>query len=45
MLSKNISMGSAATLRQQMRGISYCLPEFHPISKDPSDIIDDIMRA
>lgn len=28
-----------------MRGISYCLPEFHPISKDPSEIIDDIMRA
>ena len=27
------------------RGISRCIPEFVPISKDPSNIIDIGMRA
>lgn len=32
-------------MMKEDRGISRCLPEFVPISKDPSDIIDSKMRA
>jgi hypothetical protein len=41
---KKLTDASSLPVRED-RGISRCLPEFVPISKDPSDIIDKNMRA